>query len=124
MLKVAYGSQFVFLTPQLAITWGTVAHEFEKAHPNVTVQYTPIPGSYLDIVNKMSLLFRTPSTAPDVAELPAGQLGEWASSGYLMPENTFLPSASYWNDIPKSGGGPEVTRSTDRETGTGHGEPL
>src|SRR5271165_6082070 len=103
VLKVAYGSQFVFLTPQLAIKWwGTVAHEFEMAHPNVTVQYTPIPGGYLDIVNKMSLLFRTPSTAPDVAELPAGQLGEWASSGYLMPVNKFLPSAPYWNDIPTS----------------------
>ncbi len=103
VLKVAYGSQFVFLTPQLAIKWwGTVAREFEKAHPNVTVQFTPIPGGYLDIVNKMSLLFRTPSTAPDVAELPAGQLGEWASSGYLLPLNKYLPSAPYWNDIPTS----------------------
>lgn len=103
VLKVAYGSQFVFLTPQLAIKWwGTVAREFEKTHPKVTVQYTPIPGGYLDIVNKMSLLFRTPSTAPDVAELPAGQLGEWASSGYLLPVNKYLPSATYWNDIPKT----------------------
>lgn len=43
VLKVAYGSQFVFLTPQLAIKWwGTIAREFEKTHPNVTVQYTPI----------------------------------------------------------------------------------
>jgi multiple sugar transport system substrate-binding protein len=103
VLRVAYGSQFVFLTPQLAIKWwGTVAKEFEKAHPNVTVQFTPIPGSYLDIVNKMSLLFRTPSTAPDVAELPAGQLGEWASSGYLMPLNKYLSSASWWSQFPKS----------------------
>jgi multiple sugar transport system substrate-binding protein len=103
VLKVAYGSQFVFLTPQLAITWWTtVAHEFEKAHPNVTVQFTPIPGSYLDIVDKMSLLFRTASTAPDVAELPAGQLGEWASSNYLLPLNKYLPTATYWNQFPKS----------------------
>jgi len=103
VLRVAYGSQFVFLTPQLAIRWwGTVAKEFEKAHPNVTVQFTPIPGSYLDIVNKMSLLFRTPSTAPDVAELPVGQLGEWASSGFLLPVNKYLSSASYWSQIPKS----------------------
>lgn len=103
VLRVAYGSQFVFLTPQLAVKWwGTVAKEFEKAHPNVTVQFTPIPGSYLDIVNKMSLLFRTPSTAPDVAELPAGQLGEWASSGFLLPVNKYLSTASYWSQIPKS----------------------
>lgn len=103
VLKVAYGSQFVFLTPQLAIKWwGTVAHEFEKAHPNVTVQFVPIPGGYPDIVNKMSLLFRTPSTAPDVAELPAGQMGEWVSSGFLLPVNKYLSTASYWNQIPKS----------------------
>lgn len=102
VLRVAYGSQFVFLTPQLAVRWwGTVAREFEKAHPGVTVQFTPIPGGYLDIVNKMSLLFRTTSTAPDVAELPAGQLGEWSSSGYLLPVNKYLSSASYWSSIPK-----------------------
>jgi multiple sugar transport system substrate-binding protein len=103
VLKVAYGSQFVFLTPQLAIKWwNMVAREFEKAHPNVTVQFTPIPGSYLDIVDKLSLLYRTPSTAPDVAELPVGQLGEWASSGYLLPLNKYLPTASYWKDVPQS----------------------
>ena len=61
-------SQFVFLTPQLAVKWwGTVAKEFEAAHPNVTVKYTPIPGGYNDIINKLDLLYRTPSTAPDVA---------------------------------------------------------
>jgi multiple sugar transport system substrate-binding protein len=121
VLKVAYGSQFVFLTPQLAIKWwGTVAREFEKAHPNVTVQFTPIPGSYLDIVDKMSLLFRTPSTAPDVAELPAGQLGEWASSGYLLPLNTYLPSASYWSQFPKSV--QDETLIDGKYYGVNHGE--
>jgi multiple sugar transport system substrate-binding protein len=121
VLKVAYGSQFVFLTPQLAIKWwGTIAREFEKSHPNVTVQYTPIPGGYLDIVNKMSLLFRTPATAPDVAELPAGQLGEWASSNYLLPLNKYLPSASYWNDIPKSV--QDETLINGKYYGVNHGE--
>lgn len=121
VLKVAYGSQFVFLTPQLAIKWwGTIAREFEKSHPNVTVQFTPIPGGYLDIVNKMSLLFRTPSTAPDVAELPAGQLGEWASSGYLLPINKYLPSASYWQDIPKSV--QDETLIDGKYYGVNHGE--
>jgi multiple sugar transport system substrate-binding protein len=121
VLHVAYGSQFVFLTPQLAVKWwGTVAREFEQAHPNVTVQFTPIPGGYLDIVNKMSLLFRTPSTAPDVAELPAGQLGEWSSSGYLLPVNKYLSSATYWADIPKSV--QDETLIDGKYYGVNHGE--
>jgi multiple sugar transport system substrate-binding protein len=103
VLKVAYGSTFVFLTPQLATKWwGTVKKEFEAQHPNVTVQYTPIPGAYTDLVTKLNLLYRDPSTAPDVAELPAGQLGSWVSSGYLAPLDKYIPSASYWNDFPKS----------------------
>lgn len=103
VLKVAWGSTFVFLTPQLATKWwGTVAREFEKQHPNVTVQQVPIPGGYTDIVTKLNLLYRSPSTAPDVAELPAGQMGSWVSSGYLLPIDKYLPSASYWNQYPKS----------------------
>ena len=62
VLKVAWGSTFVFLTPQLATKWwGTVAKEFEAQHPNVAVQNTPIPGGYNDIVTKLNLLYRDPS---------------------------------------------------------------
>jgi multiple sugar transport system substrate-binding protein len=103
VLKVAWGSTFVFLTPQLATKWwDTVAKEFEAQHPNVVVQNTPIPGGYTDIVTKLNLLYRDPSTAPDVAELPAGQMGSWVSSGYLAPVNKYLSTASYWNQFPKS----------------------
>lgn len=103
VLRVAYGSTWVFLTPQLAVKWwGTVAKEFEAQHPNVTVQFTPIPGSYNDLVTKLNLLYRTPSTAPDVAELPAGQMGSWVSSGYLLSLDKYLPSASWWKQFPQS----------------------
>jgi multiple sugar transport system substrate-binding protein len=103
VIRVAYGSTFVFLTPQLATKWWTtVAKEFEAQHPNATVQFTPIPGGYTDIVTKLNLLYRNPSTAPDVAELPAGQMGSWVSSGYLLPVDKYLSSASYWNQFPKS----------------------
>jgi multiple sugar transport system substrate-binding protein len=103
VLRVAYGSTFVFLTPALAVKWwGGVAKEFEKTHPNVTVQFEPIPGGYTDIVTKLSLLYRQSSTAPDVAELPAGQMGGWVSSGYLLPLDKYLPTASYWNQFPQS----------------------
>jgi len=103
VLHVAYGSTFVFLTPALAVKWwGTVAKEFEATHPNVTVQFEPIPGGYTDIVTKLSLLYRQSSTAPDVAELPAGQMGGWVSSGYLAPLDKFLPTAPWWKQFPQS----------------------
>ncbi len=103
VLRVAYGSDFVFLTPQKgAKWWGTVAKEFEAQHPNVTVQFTPIPGGYSDIVTKLNLLYRSSSTAPDVAELPQGQFGSWVSSGYLLPLDKYLPTASWWNGFPPS----------------------
>jgi multiple sugar transport system substrate-binding protein len=103
ILRVAYGSTWVFLTPQLAIKWWhTIATEFEKQHPNVKVVFTPIPGSYNDLVTKLNLLYRSPSTAPDVAELPAGQMGSWVSSGYLAPLDKYLPSAPWWNKFPAS----------------------
>jgi multiple sugar transport system substrate-binding protein len=103
VLKVAYGSTFVFLTPQLGTKWWhSVAAQFEKEHPNVTVQFTPIPGSYNDIVTKLNLLYRSASTAPDVAELPAGQMGSWVSSGYLASLDKYIPSATWWKQFPQS----------------------
>src|SRR5579875_2066372 len=100
-IKVAFGSTYVFDTTGLTNKWwNQVAQQFEASHPGIKVQLVPIPGSYNDIVNKLSLLYRNPSTAPDVAEIPTGQIGLWASSGYLRPLNSELPSTSCWNEFP------------------------
>jgi multiple sugar transport system substrate-binding protein len=102
VLKIAYGSTFVFMSPSLATKWWhTVGREFEQQHPNVTIQWIPIPGSYVDIVNKLNLLYRTPSTAPDVAELPSPNLGGWEASGDLLPLNSYLARATWWKGFPK-----------------------
>ena len=100
-LKVAYGSNYVFDTTGLTTKWwDQVAAEFKKTHPHATVQFIPIPGSYNDIVNKLSLLYRSASTAPDVAEIPTGQIGLWAQANYLLPLNSYLPSTSWWKRYP------------------------
>jgi multiple sugar transport system substrate-binding protein len=100
-LKVAYGSNYVFDTTGLTSKWwNQVAADFKKTHPNATIQFIPIPGSYNDIVNKLSLLYRSPSTAPNVAEIPTGQIGLWAEANYLLPLNSYLPSTSWWNKFP------------------------
>jgi multiple sugar transport system substrate-binding protein len=101
VIKVAYGSTYVFDTESLTKKWwNQVAQQFEAQNPGVKVQLVPIPGSYNDIVNKLSLLYRSPSTAPDVAEIPTGQIGLWQSSGFLAPLDSYLPSTSWWSKFP------------------------
>jgi multiple sugar transport system substrate-binding protein len=101
VIKVAYGSTYVFDTTQLTSKWwNQVASQFEAQNPGIKVQLVPIPGSYNDIVNKLSLLYRSPSTAPDVAEIPTGQIGLWQSSGYLRPLDSYLGSSTWWKKFP------------------------
>jgi len=103
VLTVAYGSDYVFIKPQLATKWWhQVARQFEAKHPGVTVKFQPIPGGFTDIVTKLNLLYRSPSTAPDVAELPSQEVGGWASSGYLLPLDKYLGSAPWWKATPAS----------------------
>jgi multiple sugar transport system substrate-binding protein len=100
-ITVAYPSVYAFDTGPLATKWwNQVKADYAKLYPNVTVNYIPIPGSYQDVVNKLSLLYRSPSTAPDVAEMPSAQIGLWASSNYLLPMNKYLSSASWWKNFP------------------------
>ena len=46
------------------------AARIEAEHPDVTIKYIVIPGAYTDIVNKLSLLYKSESTSPSIAELP------------------------------------------------------
>jgi multiple sugar transport system substrate-binding protein len=101
-LTVAYGSDYVFDTTALTSKWwNQVKAQFLATHPNATIKFEQIPGSYQDIVNKLSLLYRSPSTAPDVAEIPTGQIGLWSQTNYLLPLNNYLASTSWWSTFPK-----------------------
>jgi multiple sugar transport system substrate-binding protein len=103
VLTVAYSSEYVFLTPQLATQWWhAVGSQFEKKYPNVTVRYEPIPGNYNDFNSKLALLYRTPGTSPDVAELPSALMGEWVSSGDLLALNKYVANSSWWSKYPES----------------------
>jgi multiple sugar transport system substrate-binding protein len=103
VLTVAYGSDYVYITPQLATKWWhQVAAEFEAKHPGVTVKFIPIPGGLTDIVTKLNLLYRSPSTAPDVAELPSQYVGGWVSSGFLHPINNYVNNSAWWKLTPSS----------------------
>lgn len=103
VLKVAYGSDWVFLNHDAGVAWwDNVAKKFEAANPGWTVHFTQMPGSYADLVNKLNLLDRSPSTAPDVAQRPADQMGNYVASGVLMQVDKYLPTAAWWSEFPAS----------------------
>jgi len=104
LIRVAYSSNFVFFSGTTAQQWWSgLARAFERQHPNATVQLVPIPGGYNDVVAKLDLLYRTPSTSPDVAQLPgSGQMGQYVSSGFLAPLDSYVANATWWSHFPSS----------------------
>ena len=99
-ITVAYGSTYVFDTTQLTTKfWTNLQKQFDSQNPGAKLQLLPIPGSYNDIINKLSLMYRS-GNPPDLAELPTAQIGLWAESGYLKPLNNYLKSASWWKKFP------------------------
>ncbi len=101
VLKVAYSSDFVPLTPQAGqARWADVVSQFEKENPGVTVQTMPIPGSYADVEAKLSLLFRSPDTAPDLAELSNQDIIQWVDSGYLLDISSYVKDDASWAGMP------------------------
>jgi multiple sugar transport system substrate-binding protein len=103
ILKIAKSSDFVPVTPEAGKAWwDSMKKQFEAEHPNVEVQYISIPGSYADLENKMSLLFRSRSTAPDIAEISNLDIGPWVASGYFLKLNHYVASSAWWADFPGS----------------------
>jgi multiple sugar transport system substrate-binding protein len=101
-LTVAYSNDLVFDTTALAADWVKEATAaFKAKYPKDKIVWEALPGNYQDVINKLSLLYRSPSTAPDVAEVPDTEVGLWASSGYLLSLNDYLNKASWWSDFPK-----------------------
>jgi multiple sugar transport system substrate-binding protein len=101
-LSIAFGSTYVMATAALAPKfYGNIAKEFEATHPGVTVDLIPIPGSPNDIITKLSLLYRSASTAPTIAEIDNLDVGKFASAGYLLPLNKYVSQESWWSSFPK-----------------------
>jgi multiple sugar transport system substrate-binding protein len=102
-ISVAYGSTYVFDTDDFAKQWWNgIKDQFEKAHPEAELQLVPIPGSYDDIVNKQSLLFRSASTAPDVAMIATPVIGQFAAADYLLPLDDLLKDEDWWKQFPEN----------------------
>ena len=54
-------------------------------------------------MNKAAILFRSPSTTPDVIQMPTTYVAQFAGSDYLLPLNSFVQSSqasSFWPTMP------------------------
>ena len=74
--------------------WNNIKHEFEAAHPGVTLELQPHGGTDTDEMNAIALQFRSPSTTPDVIQLPTTYIGQFESSGYLLALDKYLEQQS------------------------------
>jgi len=103
IVTVAYTSDNFFDTTTLGTKWwNTIQTEFNKDYPKYQLQLQPIGGGEDSLLDKLSLDYRTPSTAPDVAQFPSSEVGEYASSGYLLPIGKYLDTTSWFSTFPKA----------------------
>jgi len=102
VVTVAYSPTFVFDTNDLgAKWWNSIKDQFDKMYPNAEVKLVPIEGGYDDIVNKLSLLYRSPATTPDVVQIPTPVIAEFVASGYLLPLDSYVAKTDWWADFPQ-----------------------
>jgi multiple sugar transport system substrate-binding protein len=100
-IKVAFSLDYFMSSPALANKWfGEIKQQFEAAHPGDTLKPIPIPGSFDDFNTKISLMFNSPATAPDVIQIAAQTAGEWAGSGLLAPLGAELKGQAWWDAFP------------------------
>jgi multiple sugar transport system substrate-binding protein len=100
VIKVAYSSDGFMATPLMATQWfGSMKEGVAKAYPGVTLKLEPIHGGYNDFLTKLSLMYENASTAPDIAEVPGGEVAQWQASGLLAPLDKYLASSDWWSQF-------------------------
>src|SRR5436309_1531703 len=104
-ITVAYSTTYVFDSDDTSVIWwDKVKKEFEAAYPKAHLNLQGFNGTDVDLVNKVALEYKNPSTTPDVFMLPTGYVGQWVGSDYLLPVDSFVndPSkAPFWKSFPK-----------------------
>jgi ABC-type glycerol-3-phosphate transport system substrate-binding protein len=104
-ITVAYSTTYVFDSDdQSVIWWDKVKSEFEQKYPNAKLNLQGFNGTDVDLVNKVALEYKNPSTTPDVFMLPTGYVGQWVGSDYLLPLDSFVNDsgkAPFWSSFPK-----------------------
>src|SRR5919205_4143977 len=104
-ITVAYSKTYVFdADPLSVIWWDNVKKQFEETYKGAHLELQGYDGTDVDLVNKVALLYKSPSTTPDVFMLPTGYVGQWVGSDYLLPLDSFVNDAGkapFWSSFPK-----------------------
>ncbi len=104
-ITVAYSTTYVFDSDETSVIWwNKVKKEFEAAYPKAKLNLQGFNGTDVDLVNKVALEYKNPSTTPDVFMLPSGYVGQWVGSDYLLPLDSFVndsTKAPFWSTFPK-----------------------
>jgi len=105
-ISVLFSNNYVFDTDaQATAWWNNIQKEFDAQNPGSKLNLLGVGGTDIDEMNKAALLFRSPSTTPDVIQLPTTYTSQFASSGYLLPLTSYVNSSSqapFWAGIPKN----------------------
>jgi multiple sugar transport system substrate-binding protein len=103
-VTVLYSNNYVFNSDQLATQWWNgIAKQWKAKYPHTKLVLEGTGGTDTDLMNKAAILFRSPSTTPDVIQLPTTYMAQFAGSNYLEPLNSFVNSpqaSSFWPTMP------------------------
>src|ERR1700759_3530141 len=103
-VTVLYSNNYVFNSDSLATKWWNgIAKQWKAKYPHTKLVLQGTGGTDTDLMNKAAILFRSPSTTPDVIQMPTTYVAQFAGSNYLAPLNSFVNSskaASFWPTMP------------------------
>jgi multiple sugar transport system substrate-binding protein len=103
-VTVLYSNNYVFNSDSLATKWWTgIAQQWKAKYPHTKLVLEGTGGTDIDLMNKAAILFRSPSTTPDVIQMPTTYVAQFAGSNYLASLNSFVNSSqasSFWPTMP------------------------
>jgi multiple sugar transport system substrate-binding protein len=103
VITFAYSTTYVFGSTKEANEYAnSIKEQYQKEYPGYTVKLVPITGANNQIVTTLSLMYRSGSTAPDVAEIPTGMLGELVASNDALQIDKYVDGTSWWAHFPAS----------------------
>src|ERR1700751_5584770 len=97
-IKIAYSADYLMSSPDLAKKWfDGIKANYEKKDPSVKVELVPIQGGYDDFLTKLTLMYNNAGSGPDIAGVPAPEIGQWVASDLLAPLDDRLSKESGWS---------------------------
>ena len=91
-VTVLYSNNYVFNSDTLATQWWTgIAKQWKAKYPHTKLVLEGTGGTDIDLMNKAAILFRSPSTTPDVIQMPTTYVAQFAGSNYLATTQQLRP---------------------------------